>query len=74
MIVSAFPGTLLLSQCIATKAIPRKTGINHIPVISEKLEMIWRFLGKMFLLFIMAAPHGLIHRQVGTTADKLGIV
>ena len=31
MIVPAFPGTLLLSQWIATKAIPGKTGTNHIP-------------------------------------------
>ena len=33
MIVPAFPRTLLLSQWIATKAIPGKTGTNHIPVI-----------------------------------------
>ena len=32
MIVPAFPGTLLLSQWIATKAILGKTGTNHIPV------------------------------------------
>ena len=31
VIVPAFPGTLLLSQWIATKAIPGKTGTNHIP-------------------------------------------
>ena len=31
MIVPAFPGTLLLSQWIATKAILGKTGTNHIP-------------------------------------------
>ena len=32
MIVSVFPGSLLLSQWIATKAIAGKTGTNHIPV------------------------------------------
>ena len=32
VIVPVFPGTLLLSQWIATKAIPGKTGTNHIPV------------------------------------------
>ena len=32
VIVPAFPGTLLLSQWIATKAFPGKTGTNHIPV------------------------------------------
>ena len=31
VIVLAFPGTLLLSEWIATKAIPGKTGPNHIP-------------------------------------------
>ena len=30
VIVPAFPGTLLLSQWIITKAIPGKTGTNHI--------------------------------------------
>ena len=30
VIVPAFPGTLLLSEWIATKAIPGKTGTNHI--------------------------------------------
>ena len=33
MIVPAFSGTLLLSQWIVTKAIPGKTGTNHIPDI-----------------------------------------
>ena len=33
VIVPAFPGTLLLSQWMTTKAIPGKTGTNHIPVI-----------------------------------------
>ena len=31
VIVPAFPGTLLLFQWIATKAIPGKTGTNYIP-------------------------------------------
>ena len=31
VIVLAFPGTLLLSEWIATKAIPGKTRTNHIP-------------------------------------------
>ena len=31
VIVPVFPGTLLLSQWIATKAIAGKTGTNHIP-------------------------------------------
>jgi len=34
VIVPAFPGTLLLSQWIVTKAIPGKTGTNHIPVVA----------------------------------------
>ena len=39
VIVPAFPETLLLSQWIATKAIPGKTGANHIPaVVSEFKE------------------------------------
>ena len=33
VIVPAFPGTLLLSQWIATKAIPEKNGTNHIPEV-----------------------------------------
>ena len=35
VIVAAFPGTLLLSQWITTKAIPGKTGTNHIPVFHQ---------------------------------------
>ena len=35
VIVPAFPGMLLLSQWIATKAILGKTGTNHIPVYEE---------------------------------------
>jgi len=33
VIVPAFPGTLLLSEWIATKAIPGKIGTNHIPAL-----------------------------------------
>ena len=36
VIVPAFPGTLLLSQWIATKAIPGKTGTDHIPVNAKQ--------------------------------------
>ena len=35
MIVPAFSGTLLLSQWIATKTIPGKTGTNHIPGVTK---------------------------------------
>ena len=36
VIVLAFPVTLLLSQWIATKAIPGKSGTNHIPAKLKK--------------------------------------
>ena len=38
VIVPAFPGTLLLSQWIATKAIPGKTGTNHIPAFVRCIQ------------------------------------
>ena len=40
MIVPAFPGSLLLPQWIAIKAIPGKTGTNHIPVVSVLMSSV----------------------------------
>ena len=43
VIVPAFPGTLLLSQLIARKAIPGKTGTNHIPASKMGLTSVHIF-------------------------------
>ena len=39
VIVPAFPGTLLLSRWIVTKAILGKTGTNHIPAFATWISM-----------------------------------
>ena len=66
VIVPAFSGTLLLSQWIVTKAIPGKTGTNHIPdanpgqqvvchqtVVQERLYLNFKLKNHLYYLIYL---------------------